>query len=445
MLRGRECQMADEAAVMLISSDGHVVAPMAEYRPYLEQRYQADFDDFLVEWNKRGSKNSEPQNLATRLDPELVDQWAAVMVETGRLAHFGNAHDRLGEMDREGVTAEILFPDFGLPFETYHNLQSDQSGLRYVEEGNYQEYKRAGRRAFNRWLADFVSVAPERWAGMAPVSWQQDPEQIIAEIREVHASGLRGITLPVFERDRPVYHAQWEPVWNVLEELGMVINNHMGISATCGYSATDRSTEVSAPAPHSALNIRILVPELVFFTQNLLSHLIWGGVLERHPSLNFVFTEMGSFWPVPMLEMMDYTYDKSYFRTDYKHVIPLKPTEYFERQCYLGSSLIGHAEIGARHQIGVDHMMVGCDIPHHEGMIEKTTRNYLQAVFGPEDVSRDEARRMLGETALKVFNFDEQKLRPIADRLNLQLGEILTPPEKDLYPRGDVHKPLSLV
>jgi hypothetical protein len=32
------------------------------------------------------------------------------------------------------------------------------------------------------------------------------------------------------------------------------------------------------------------------------------------------------------------------------------PTQYFERQCYIGSSLLSRAEVGYRHAIGVDKM-----------------------------------------------------------------------------------------
>ena len=34
--------------------------------------------------------------------------------------------------------------------------------------------------------------------------------------------------------------------------------------------------------------------ESIFLTRNILTHMIWGGVLERHPGLTVVFTEQGS-------------------------------------------------------------------------------------------------------------------------------------------------------
>ena len=103
---------------------------------------------------------------------------------------------------------------------------------------------------------------------------------------------------------------------------------------------------------------------------------------------------------------------------------------------------MARAEIAARHDIGLDKMMIGMDYPHHEGTIGLGTRNYLRATFGAERVPEHEARTMLGKTAARVFGFDMDKVRAAAREVGPLPDEVLTPPEEDLYPRGDVHKPL---
>jgi hypothetical protein len=50
---------------------------------------------------------------------------------------------------------------------------------------------------------------------------------------------------------------------------------------------------------------------------------------------------------------------------------------------------------------------------------------------------------MLGETAAQVFGFDVDVLKPVVERVGPAPEEILTPPAVDLFPRGDVNKPLS--
>ncbi len=185
------------------------------------------------------------------------------------------------------------------------------------------------------------------------------------------------------------------------------------------------------------------MPYQNFNVHNLLTHLIWGAVLERHPSIRVALTEQGSAWVLPWLQALDYSYEGSYFRTDYQDVIRSKPSEYFRRQCFIGSSLFSRAEVAARRDIGLDNMMIGMDFPHHEGTLVGGTTNYLQATFGAERVPFDDAVSLLSSNAAKLYGFDVEKLTPIGSRIGPTPEEILTPPERDLFPRGDVHRPLG--
>jgi predicted TIM-barrel fold metal-dependent hydrolase len=425
--------MTNDTVFTVISSDGHAGARMADYRPYLEQRHLAAFDEFLVEWDAHGSRSFDRPAMELKMDAEFADEWTEKFLDTDRVRGFWDPERRIKEVEREGITAEIIFPDFGLPFELYSG--SLASARSHVPADAEQIH--AGMRAFNRWLADYVSVSPERFAGMAFITWQQDPKSTVAEIQQAHGAGLKGIVLPKFEPEMPLFHPDFEDVWSTLEELKMVVNAHGGMSATS-------NRPIYTPgAPHVACSTRMYHAESRFYNRNILSHLIWGGVLERHPSLKVAFTEMGTGWVIPALADMDYVYEGSYFRTDYRDVMPSKPSEYYHRQCYMGSSIFSRAEVAARESIGLDQMMLGMDFPHHEGTLLETTRSYLRASLGAEHVPPEEARQLLGANAAKVFDFDLERLAPIAARLGMSADDVLTPPEEDLFPRGDLHKPLN--
>lgn len=417
----------------IISSDGHAGARMEEYRPYLDAEYRDEFDSFVLEWNEHGSRNFEPPSLRNRLDPEFVDEWIEKMMDTGRVEGNYDPCIRIKESEREGVTAEVLFPDFGMPFELYSGSLASAKGLPPRDE----EHVVAGNKAFNRWLADFVSYAPARFAGMAAVSWN-DVDAAVREIRQIRADGLRGIVLPNFPHEYPLFHDKYTPIWDVIAELDLVVNSHLAMSST-----SDRPIYVPG-APHPACATRVLVPEGMFFCHNILAHLIWGGVLERYPTIRFAFSEQGSSWVLGMLRDMDYSYQGSYFRTDFHDVIRSKPSEYFSRQCFLGSSILSKAEVELRHDIGLHNMMCGYDYPHHEGTLLEGTRNYFRATLGAANVPLDEARLLLGENAARVFRFDMEELAPIANQIGVTPEDVLTPPEIDLYPRGDVKRPGSL-
>jgi predicted TIM-barrel fold metal-dependent hydrolase len=427
--------MTDAAAVsepiVVISSDGHASARMAEYKPYLESRWHAEFDDFCKLYDEIGSRNFEPRALEMRLDAPSVAEWED-RIAPDRLEGNYEPDKRLIEVEKEGIVGEVLFPDFGLPFE----LNSPLRDAVLNTAPRTPERIEAANRAYTRWLVDFCNYAPERFAGMAPISFTSfhDVDAALEQIRWAKDAGLKGIVPPMFNADFPLYHSRFDPIWAELSELDMVVNAHAAIS---GVRQPDT---FKAPLPHPAIGFPMLGTRRS--GQDLLAHFIWGGVLQRFPKLKVVLSELTSGWVIAELASMDYSYDGSYLSHDIREVMPLRPSDYYERQCFLGSSTFSKAEVEARHKIGVGKMMLGIDYPHHEGAWNGGTKDYFQATLGACEVPEEEARLLLGKTAADVFGFDYEALSVVAARVGPTADEILTPPTEDKFPRGDVHKPL---
>ena len=425
---------------LIISSDGHAMPKMRQYRPYLPERLHARFDEFCDFYDLYGAPPMDPVHLRGRLDPDVVDQWVRDLYEPGRLEGCSDPVRRLAEMEREGIAAEILFPDFGMPFEAFGPpSQRMRQGSARNEVPRWparsKEEIDVGNRAHNRWLVDYVSTAPERFCAMAVVSFD-DVDAALAEIRWARDAGLKGVMLPTFSPEYPIFHERYEPIWSLLEELAMPLNCHVAISSTL-----PRTNYSGIPDP--VLAVPLCSREMVFRCHEVLYHMIWSGILERHPGLGIAFTEQGSGWVIAALESMDYSYHGSYMRRDVHKLVTRPPSEYFTDHCWLGSSLFSKAEIEARHQIGLSAMLLGMDYPHHEGTFAAGgTTEYLRATLGAAAVPPDEAKQLLAGNAIARWGFDEQKLRPLADRIGPSLDHLLTPPETDLFPRGDVHKPL---
>jgi predicted TIM-barrel fold metal-dependent hydrolase len=414
--------------IALISSDGHVAARMSDYRPYLESKYLDDFDAFLIEYRQHGVVTTDATNIANRLDPDVAEQWKEKVADTGRLDSSWSAERRAAELDREGIAGEVLFQEFATPFL----MSSPTHAATLNVAPPTDEQLSAGYRAYNRWLADFWSYAPERWTGMAAISLH-DLDAAMAEVKAIKDLGFGGIALPTLPGTDRLYQERYEPLWATLQELDLVVNIHTAIA-----NALPQYT--GAPTLTSA---RAMVGADIFTgVRNLLPMLIFGGVLERYPRLKIAFTETHSDWVLGFLSRMDHSYDRSDLRRDVRDVIPMRPSEYWQRQCYLGSSLFSRAEVAARDRIGVDKMMIGIDFPHSEGAWRYGTSNYVKASFGAERVSESDARRMLGENAASVFGFDLPALQRIADRIGLDPEDVLTPPEIQPTYRGDLYRPL---
>ena len=420
---------------LIISSDGHAVAHMADYRSYLPSEYHEEFDAFRSVHEREGSRTIDPKSLSQRIDPELVEQWVKAVIEPGRTAGQSDPQQRLKELDHEGIAGEVIFPDFGLPFELYPPLIAALRG--YAVSPDKVE---VANQAHNRWLADFCSAAPERLAGLGVVSFV-DVDATVEELRWAKGAGLAGIVLPAVDENVPFFHQRYEPIWSTLEELELPVATHTAISSVTKHMATGTLTSV----PHPGCAIPIMTAQAFFFTQQILTHLVWGGVFERHPNLHVALTEQGSGWVISALKGMDYSWESSYLRRDVREVVRRKPSEYFARQVHMGSSLFSLAEANARHEIGVDKICIGMDYPHHEGTWGSGpgTLCYLRATLGAAGVPPEEARQMLGGNAAPLWGFDTEALQPVVDRIGLPLAEILTPPAENYFPRGDVHKPLA--
>jgi predicted TIM-barrel fold metal-dependent hydrolase len=172
----------------------------------------------------------------------------------------------------------VLFPDFGLPFELYPSYRAAVMGAERTP-GQVE----AGNKAHNRWVADFCASSYGRLGGMAVVSFA-DVEDTVREIHWAKENGLIGAMLPTLDEKTPFFHERHEPIWNTLEELEMPVTTHTGMSAV------SRQNEILAreflkTAPHTACMFPMHSVAVFFYTQQILTHLIWGGVLERHPNL----------------------------------------------------------------------------------------------------------------------------------------------------------------
>merc|ERR1711969_367004 len=149
------------------------------------------------------------------------------------------------------------------------------------------------------------------------------------------------------------------------------------------------------------------------WAQRPFTPLIWSGAFERHPELKYILTETGAAWILEKLRVLEFKADNPIFRHFTKD-LSLRPSEYFQRQCYIGASFLPPHEGVERHRIGVDKLMWGSDYPHMEGTWPNTMKS-LQATFG--DYPEEETRRILGTNAAEVYGFDLEALAPIADKI----------------------------
>jgi len=89
----------------VISADAHAGLPTEQYRDYLEKKYWPQFDEFLAD---RVNVAEEIHRMGTSSE-EFAKKWFEENEEG--LEGGWDAERRNKEMDNDGITAEVIFPD----------------------------------------------------------------------------------------------------------------------------------------------------------------------------------------------------------------------------------------------------------------------------------------------------------------------------------------------
>lgn len=135
----------------------------------------------------------------------------------------------------------------------------------------------------NRLVADHVAEAPERLIGLGLVPLQH-PERIVECLDDaVLGRGLAGVEISSFAGDVELSDERLEPFWARAAELGAVVFLHpFGCSLDERLDRFYLSNTVGQPVENAVA----------------LSHLIFAGVLDRHPELIVVAAHGGGYLPV---------------------------------------------------------------------------------------------------------------------------------------------------
>ena len=407
--------------LLIISSDCHAGALPSIYNEYLPSAYQAAAQTWWLEYVKEIVARQ-----GTFFDQEAIDELAEqtgdaghyqAMMQTSKgdhddealLAMLGDGTSpfaprpgewdmdvRIKELEADGIAGEIIFPQMA-PFG---------AGLLQYRRPVDPEHNLAGIRAYNRWLADFCNVNPGRHAGVILINID-DIEVSCQEVRAAQEMGLwGGVLLPTSTGDFPFYHhPRYEPLWATCAELGLPLQAHSGWSPDYG----------DVPAATA-----MYISEVDMWAQRAFTALVWSGAFERHPDLKLMLTETGTAWILERLRVLEFKANLPFFK-HFTGELSLTPTEYFQRQCFIGASFMPRHEGEHRHRVGLDRIMWGSDYPHLEGTWPRT-REYMQETF--VGYPESEIRAILGETALNAYGFDPAVVGPVAERVGPALADI---------------------
>jgi len=276
----------------------------------------------------------------------------------------------------DGIDGEVIYPSVGMLLCNHPDL----------------DLKKALFDAYNRWIADYCSVAPERLYGCGQTA-MRTPEEGIADLEAIKAAGLRGVMLPgtpgpAYE-DGPDYDDEaWDDVWRAAIDLELVLSFHI---------LTGPSYKPRGPKLNSFMSI-------IRGNQDLIGTFIFGGVFDRVPDLKIVCVEADAGWVPHYAYRMDHAYNRHRAWLT-ASALERRPSEYMAEHVKVTFqddwSAFRMAEAGL---LSPDQLLWANDFPHSD-----STWPYSQDMLGTQTAALgDDVRaKVLGGNTIGLYGLQE--------------------------------------
>ena len=290
----------------VISADSHITEPPDTYSAHIDPA-----------WRDRAPTVTHDDQLgdlfvAEGMRPIKMGLVAAAGKEAHEIKVNGTFDDmhrsgwdssvRLADQERDGVSAEVLYPTVGMLLCNLPDL----------------DYKKACFDAYNRWIVDYCSVAPDRLLGVGQTA-ARTVDEAIADLHAIRDAGLRGVMMPGLPGEADYDDPAWDRFWAAAAESGLPISFHILTTAT-------------GRVRGSKLNSFLAIVRGI---QDIMSLLVFGGVFERHPHLRVVCVEADAGWVPHFMYRMDHAYKRHRHHLAPGQELAKLPSEYFAEQIYV--------------------------------------------------------------------------------------------------------------
>jgi predicted TIM-barrel fold metal-dependent hydrolase len=324
----------------VFDADSHVVEPRQVWEEYLEPEYRVLGKQAL--WREDGNINSY-----LKVNGKMFRDTGNPNIPRHAIWRPGMTWDNVGELDPDIRHAPVPGSwDPGVRLQDMDAMGVDQAFLypTWFAEGFHliedPDVAYALARAYNNWIADFCSAAPDRLyaAAMLPL---QNMDFALEELRRVSKmlSFPGAFIRPMFIEDRYFTHPYYNPLWEELENLGVTaavhptpglwnpewtshgpftekVKNRLEQTAAlggggggpfAGGGVNERATSSIAGTAGMPLGHPIS-PILSYWLDNhmfLSSTMIGYTVMERFPNMKMVVAHGKASWMEEVLEKME--------------------------------------------------------------------------------------------------------------------------------------------
>lgn len=312
----------------------------------------------------RPEKRAEPALMLNAIGAASMAHNSAVMLPKA-FPKLTRVEDRLADMDASGVDLQVISPS---PSQYYYWADIDlaQQLVRTVNED----------------VAELCARHPDRLVGLGSLALQH-PNLAAEQLRDaVQRLGLKGVEISTTINEAELGDPALTPFWKAAEDLGAIIFIHpFGTTLGKRVSSYYLNNIIGQPLE----------------TTIALSHLIFGGVLDRHPGLKIVAAHGGGYLP-SYCGRSNHGYD---VRPEARTNSVKRPIDYL---CKIWFDTLVYEPQGLQHLVdivGASQLVVGSDYPFDMGHYDPHG-----LVIAASGLSEAQRKAILGGNALRLLGMN---------------------------------------
>jgi len=367
--------METAAKERLISADSHVHFTDEWVKERLPQKLHSVWDLAGIKLQQQGEKlraGHPPIQLE-----DLVDADAA-----NDPGHF-DPYAKLKAMDRDGVEAEVIFPELG--GSTLCTPEFMGSDWQDVLSG------------YNDAMADFASIDRNRLLTAYQIQLH-DVDFAVKEVYRMADRGARCVQITPFPQEYglpDVHDRRYDPLWSALQETGITILHHLELTtAFWGVFRRDPTPNkgISSASPAMTLD-------------DILCFWILTGTLERFPKLKVMLVEPALFWLPGYFELvLDGRMHQHYQFPGVK----LLPSEYFKRQMGVTFMYEPMGLAACYKAFGPDVLYWSTDFPH-PATCWPNSQKQVKEQFSAAGIPEHDKQKIIHGNAMNMFGLGVKK------------------------------------
>ncbi|MBT2187871.1 amidohydrolase family protein [Sphingobium nicotianae] len=323
-------------------------------------------------WNGQAGPDTGPKAIFTAFDrggiTDLTERRPAV------------PELRIADMDRDGVYGHVIYGPV-----TSINLADT-------------EFRDACYRVYNDWLADYCAYNPNRLIGVPMLP--EYPESAVQELYRIAKMGVfKQANLQIAAAETGLHDERWEPLWNALEETGIILSFHVVVFIMPGSKPNPAAGKVAGHMTHAKSFVSQFIDPFV--------DLFAWAILERHPKLKVVIAESGVGWLPWLVEELDYRHWRIWEGREFWETrggIPMitKPSELFKRQVY-ATFQESPTAMSLLKFYGPDNLLWASDYPHPDSIWPNSRATIARQMA---DLPDETIRKLTFENAAKLYGLN---------------------------------------